>query len=228
MLKIGQSVKSSAANTNRLAGLLLAIFALSLLMPAIAEEDRCLIDENAIGVLGGSCPSPSAGNPAPGLAEAFQLCLPTPDGAEAKAKLGLPAEAQCFRPADLKTDLFVLLIFDLYCHACQQSAANMRWLNEQIENDPRLRKAAVIGLGRGDTPFEVEAFVKKLELNFPAVSDRDKTFTDALGVDRTPSGFLVCRRTGEYRILGTFSGYLSRKKAEAFLAPIHEQENSEE
>ncbi len=225
--------KRTANNRSYFVCLVLTAVSLTIVIPLVGEDsppnDRCepiTINENSIGILGGSCPSPTAGNPAPGLEKAFQLSLPAPGNASGKAKLGLSETVEEFRPSDLKTDLFVLLVFDLYCHACQQSANNMRWLNEQIENDPRLRKAAVIGLGRGDTPFEVKAFTEKLNLNFPAVSDRDKAFTDALGVDKTPSGFLVCRRTGEYRIIGTFSGYLSRKKAEAFIELIHEPENS--
>jgi peroxiredoxin len=218
---------------HHIAGLALAMLGLLWLTTVTAEEveNPCPMGEEEAGVLerlGGSCPSPNSGNLAPGLADVFELTLPAPKGEAAKAKLGLDASADSFRPTDLETDAFVLLIFDLYCHACQQSAKNMRWLNDQIENDPNLRKAAVIGLGRGDTPFEVEAFMKKLHLDFPAVSDRDKAFTDALGVDRTPSGYLICRRTGEYHILATFTGYLSRSKAEAFLAPMQSSANTSE
>lgn len=227
----GQWFSSATSKPTRWLNLFLILVSLTLVTTTVGEEkagdDTCQLttEGKTFDILGGSCPSPSAGNPTPGLEKAFSLKLSAPTDAESKAKLGLPDDVETFCPADLKTDLFILLIFDLYCHACQQSAGNMRWLNEQIENDPRLRKAAVIGLGRGDTPFEVEAFVKKLKLNFPAVSDRDKSFTDALGVDRTPSGFLICRRTGEYRMLASFTGYLSRKKAEEFLAPIHDSED---
>jgi peroxiredoxin len=217
----------------RIARFILAVLALSfpILMHGIdASEPNPCDSENmeggSIGILGGSCPSPMAGNSAPGLQQAFEMTVTAPASAESKAKLGLAEDVESFRPADLETDLFVLLVFDLYCHACQQSAKNMAWLNEQIDNDPRLRKAAVIGLGRGDTPFEVQTFMRKLKLDFPAISDRDKAFTDGLGVDRTPSGFLICRQTGEYRLLASFTGYLSKKKAESFLSPMRKSENS--
>ncbi|MGJ8649637.1 MAG: peroxiredoxin family protein [Opitutaceae bacterium] len=151
---------------------------------------------------------------------AMSLQLPAPSSKQGKIALGLAADKTHFQLGELEADLLVVMVFDMYCHVCHQSSENMQAVADRLQNDPNIKSVCILGLGRGDTDFEVQTFVKKLELEFTCVADRDKSVTDALGVRFTPSGFLFCRKTGEYRLLSSFSGYLSKPKVEEFLAPV--------
>lgn len=195
---------------------------LALLHTAEAVE-YCAVQVDTISAGASSengCPTGLSEKSLPSLTQALSLKLPAPSLSSDRERLGLDANENEFSLAELDADLLVILVFDMYCHVCHQSAKNMRWVVDQIEGNPGIENYKVIGLGRGDTEFEVQTFRKKLKLNFPAVPDRDKQVTDALGVRRTPGGYILCKKTGEYRLLSSFRGYLSKRKAEEFLAPV--------
>lgn len=207
--------------------LLISLVNLLAVLAASAETDPCkgtplTAQQIKSGMNSNSgCPTGLPLRSSPELLNATTLKIPAPKNAEDKVRLGLSKDAETFTLAELDADLLLILVFDMYCHVCRQSAENMNWLVQEIESNPTIKDVKILGLGRGDTDFEVQTFKKKLGLDFPAASDRDKKVTDAMGARRTPAGYLLCRKTGEYRIISTFEGYLSSSKAKEFLAPLN-------
>lgn len=176
--------------------------------------------KTGLSMLNQGCPVTIKGNALKSFDRAMALNLPAPTSKHAQSALGLSADKTHFKLGDLEADLLVIMVFDMYCHVCHQSSENMQAVADSLLKSPKVQSVCILGLGRGDTDFEVQTFVKKLGLKFPGIPDRDKSVTDALGVRTTPSGFLFCRKTGEYKLLSSFSGYLSKKKAKEFLAPV--------
>ncbi|MGB9630189.1 MAG: peroxiredoxin family protein [Thermodesulfobacteriota bacterium] len=118
--------------------------------------------------------------------------LPIPKDPSEKSYLGLLGEG-IFKIPQIKTKTLVIEIFSMYCPHCQKDALRINELYELIEKNPDLKgKIKIIGIGAGNTPFEVETFKKTYHIPFPLFSDRDYTLHKLFGEVRTPY-FLVVK-----------------------------------
>jgi peroxiredoxin len=123
---------------------------------------------------------PQPGGPLP------DFKLPIPEQAADKDYLGLTTTGS-FTVAQIKAQVVIIEILSMYCPYCQREAPEVNRLYEIIENNLNLKsRIKLIGIGAGNTPFEVQVFKGKYSVPFPVFSDEDFTLHKAFGEVRTP------------------------------------------
>jgi len=145
--------------------------------------------------------------------------LPVPERAADKEYLGLTTTGP-FTIAQIKAQVVIIEIFSMYCPYCQREAPEVNRLYQMIENDPTLKGTIkLIGIGAGNTPFEVQVFKEKYSVPFPVFSDEDFTLHKAFGEVRTP--FFIGVRINDDRTHRVFYAKLGGTEgAESFVKLI--------
>jgi len=148
---------------------------------------------------------PQKGEPLP------SFNLPIPKNPAEKAYLGLSGEG-FFKISQIKAKVVIVEIYSMYCPFCQKDAPGINELYNLIEKNSGLKnKIKIIGIGAGNTPFEVETFKKTYQVPFPLFPDKDFTIHKACGEVRTPYFIVVkINDDGSHRIvhaqLGDYPG----------------------
>jgi peroxiredoxin len=122
--------------------------------------------------------------------------LPVPADAAHRQYLGLQGKG-LFKISQVKAKAVIIEIFSMYCPYCQREAPNINKLYRRIESDPQLGgKVKIIGVGAGNSPFEVNIFRKEYRIPFPLFADNNFTIHKCLGETRTPYFFVVATGSG--------------------------------
>jgi peroxiredoxin len=110
------------------------------------------------------------------------IVLTVPENPVHQAYLGITGERK-FTIPEIKAGLVIIEIFSMYCPFCQREAPTVNQLFEMIKDRQDIK---MIGIGVGNTPFEVNTFKKIYDIQFPLFSDEDWTIHEQLGKCRTP------------------------------------------
>ncbi len=101
--------------------------------------------------------------------------------------LGMAGNEKKFRVSQIKTKVVLVEIFSMYCPHCQKDAPNMNFLLRMIQQNEKYKnKIKIIGIGAGNSDFEVNFFRKNYSVEFPLFSDGDFSIHKRLGEVRTP------------------------------------------
>jgi peroxiredoxin len=152
--------------------------------------------------------TPTAGEPFP------DLRLPMPESQDHQAYLGLSGSSS-FAVSQIQADALVIEIFNMYCPHCQREAPAVNAFYNRIQKTPSLKeKIKIIGIGVGNSPFEVNHFRKVYQIPFPLFPDGDYAIHKALGEVRTPYFFgLKLGKDGPARVFySTLGGAKSAEK----------------
>lgn len=100
--------------------------------------------------------------------------------------LGIEGSGE-FRLSDIACDVLLVEIFSMYCPHCQKEAPNLneffRLLRKSVPYKERIK---MIGIGVGNSAFEVNYFRKQYDIKFPMFPDQDFAIHETLGEVRTP------------------------------------------
>ena len=117
--------------------------------------------------------------------------LPIPKSPAEKGYLGLSGDG-LFKIPQIKAKVVIVEIYSMYCPYCQKDAPGINELYNLIEKNPGLKnKIKMIGIGAGNTSFEVETYKKTYQVPFPLFPDKDFVVHKACGEVRTPYFIVV-------------------------------------
>ena len=115
-----------------------------------------------------------------------EISLAVPHKSEHRSYLSLPTSG-FFKIPQIKARVVIIEIFSMYCPHCQSDAPRVNELYRMIEDDPNLKdKVKLIGIGAGNSSYEVEIFRKTYDVPFPLFADGDFSIHKVLGEVRTP------------------------------------------
>jgi len=106
-----------------------------------------------------------------------------------------------FHVSQIKTQVVIIEIFNMYCPHCQRHAPSVNRLYKTINEGNLKDKIKVIGIAVGNSPYEVNYFKQTYSIPFPLFSDADWTIHNKLGQIKTP--FFIALRISPDNTLHT-------------------------
>ncbi len=137
----------------------------------------------------------------------FEIVLPVPKRYLERQYLGIPM-GRNFRLTDIQAEVLIIHVFSMYCPCCQKDAPNVTTLHDIILDRPDVRDTVkIIGIGVGNTAFEVKAFKDLYGIDFPLFADDDSRLHGILGGVEIPYFFVVrLGAGGEQKVLYSSEG----------------------
>jgi peroxiredoxin len=115
-----------------------------------------------------------------------ELALNLPQSQEVADYLGLETGPGTFDLAQIEADVLIVEAFSMYCPICQRNAPSINELFEKLSSPDLGGKVKMLGIGVGNSDFEVNFFKEKYQVKFPLFSDQDFKVYEELGKIRTP------------------------------------------
>ncbi|MBU1055948.1 MAG: redoxin domain-containing protein [Proteobacteria bacterium] len=113
--------------------------------------------------------------------------LPAPVSEAEKKYLGLSDDTD-FNIGQIKTKVLIIELFSFYCPHCQRSASKVNELYHIIEKQDGLKgRIKIIGIGAGNSNYEIGSFKKKYEVPFPLFPDQGVEIFNLLRAKATPT-----------------------------------------
>ena len=79
-----------------------------------------------------------------------------------------------FLLSQVDSEVLIVQIFSMYCPHCQKEAPNVNALYQAISASPEIKsRIKVLGIGAGNSSFEVNAFRDLFRIEFPLIPDPD-------------------------------------------------------
>ncbi len=153
------------------------------------------------------------------IAAITKVRLKLPDDPDAGASLGIKQKSGQITLGDIDGEIIIIEIFSMYCPFCQRHAPMTNKLQTAIETRSDTRgKVRLIGIGVGNTPFEVKFFKKKYGIRFPLFDDANSAVLNSLSGIKTPYYFAIRKKGRSLNVFFTQQGAF--EDAETFLNTV--------
>jgi len=152
-------------------------------------------------------PMPGTAQTTPAEGRIFpDITLPLPNKIEEREYLNI--EQGPFHLSQIDSEIVIIQIFSMYCPHCQKEAPNVNALYDAISARPEMKsRVKLIGIGAGNTAYEVNAFRNLYKIQFPLLPDAKFMVHKQLGEVQTPYFFVLwshpAGRTVIYSRVGT-------------------------
>jgi thiol-disulfide isomerase/thioredoxin len=147
------------------------------------------------------------------------VSLELPSDPDLRRYLGV-MEGDTFTVDDMASEVVVVEIFNMYCPFCQREAPHVNELFTLVDGrDDLNRKLKIIGIGVGNSNFEVDFYRRSYSVRFPLFADKDFAIYEKVGKVRTPC-FFILKRDAHRRFRVAFVHSGGFKTPEAFLKEI--------
>ena len=159
----------------------------------------------------------AAADPPPVGGQLPAFTLSVPDSPDHRAYLGISEQKSVFSVPDVAAPVAIIEIFSMYCPHCQREAPIVNDLYNRIQSRPDLKgEIKLIGIGAGNTQYEVNYFRDAYDIPFPLFPDPDFSLHGLMGEVRTPY-FVAIRKEkgGGHRVIYSKLGGFG--KPDAFL-----------
>lgn len=141
--------------------------------------------------------------------------LPVPQDPEKAAYLGIDPAAETFRLNDIEAKALLIEIFSMYCPFCQREAPVVNEMFANLRASDMGSELKMLGIGTGNSAYEVDVFREKFNVVMPLFPDPDFTVYDTIGQVGTPFFLLVQPRPEQdgLMILRVHEGILNDPQA---------------
>jgi len=125
-----------------------------------------------------------------------EVALKAPSQAKDRTYLGLSGDDP-FKIKDLKAEVILVEIFDVYCLPCQKQAPLYKQLFGLIQSNPATRdQIKMIGVAVGNDASEIKKFQDHFQIPYPIISDPKFILHEAVGGPPAPFSVIVRRDPG--------------------------------
>ncbi|RPH51466.1 MAG: TlpA family protein disulfide reductase [Desulfobacteraceae bacterium] len=131
-----------------------------------------------------------------------KISLPVPGNEAYRKYLGLKWDGTFLIP-QIKAKVVLIEIFSMYCPHCQKDAPVVNNLFSRITGDDVLKdELKLIGIGAGNSDFEVDFFRETYGVKFPLFSDNEFSAHKLLGEVRTPYFIAIkINKNGTHKVI---------------------------
>jgi len=125
-----------------------------------------------------------------------EIALKTPSQAKDRTYLGISGGDQ-FKVTDLKAEVILVEIFDVYCLPCQKQAPLYKQLFGLIQSNPTARdQIKMVGIAVGNDASEIKKFQDHFQVPYPIISDPKGILHEAVGGPPAPFSVIVRKDPG--------------------------------
>jgi thiol-disulfide isomerase/thioredoxin len=148
-----------------------------------------------------------------------RISLPVPQDQGYKQYLGLKGEGTFLVP-QIKANVVIVQIFSMYCPHCQKDAPVANEFFSKLSEDAWTKNSVkLIGIGAGNSDFEIDFFRKQYGVKFPLFSDGDFEIHKVLGEVRTPYFIAIkINKNGTHKVVYSKLGGI--ENADEFLKKV--------
>jgi peroxiredoxin len=125
--------------------------------------------------------------------------LPAPKDASQASYLGLDTR-ESFLLNQVEAKILIIEIFSMYCPICQREAADVNKVFDLIQNNSKLKdQVKLMGIGAGNSAYEVGFFKENYKIQFPLFSDGKFVIHKRIGEVGTPHfiGLTLSKKKGK-------------------------------
>lgn len=117
--------------------------------------------------------------------------LEVPENEDYQNYLGLSKSMETFKIDDIQAELVLVQIFSMYCPICQREATKVNELFRLIGENDLSGRIKLLGIGPGNSDFEVGVFRDEYDIPFPLIPDPYYEWHKLMGEVGTPYFLLV-------------------------------------